>query len=294
MPHPIRSSLRTLSVAAGVGLLALSRTAMATVITLNPAASSPALTTGGASQFQADSAVISSYISANIKTNGSFTESGILPITAFGLSGTQFLPPGYLSQPGATPSYSLYLKFQASGTGVSGGNSAGSQSAFNTLNYFLYGDRGNDDGTLTVVTQPTGVAFSGNTSNDVVLGIGSLISGSSTLTANTSSTGPALIPAQTLLTTFAPTSTTNGFYTGPSKLALSLNPLSSALGTVTETQGASNSLNLLISGGSGSLLFGGASSPPPTNTTPVSEPSSFVLIGAGMLAALIARRKFTL
>jgi hypothetical protein len=293
MPNPVRSSLRTLSVAAGVGLLALSRTAMATVITLNPAASSPALTTSGSSQFQADSATVSSYISANIKANGSFTESGILPITAFGLSGTQVLPPGYLGQPGATPSYSLYLKFQASGTGVSGGNGAGSQSSFNTLNYFLYGDLGNDDGTLAVQAQPTGVAFSGSTSNDVILGIGSLISGSSTLTANTASTGPALIPAQTLLTTFTPTSTTNGFYTGPSKLALSLTPLSGALGTVTETQGANNSLNLLVSGGSGSLLFGGTSSPPPS-TTPVSEPSSFLLIGAGMLAALIARRKFTL
>ena len=294
MSYPVRSSLRTLSAAAGMGLLALSQPAMAAVITLNPAASPPTLTTSGSSQFTADGAITSSYTSVNIKANGNFTESGILPIAAFTLNGAQFLPPGYLGQPGAIPSYSLYLKFQASGAGLSGGNGAGAQSKFNSLNYFLYADPGNDDGTISVQGQPNGVAFSGNTGNDVILGIGTLISGSASLTANTAGTGPSLVPAANVLATFTPVATESGFFVGSGKLTLSFDTLSNALGTVTETQGANSSLNLLTSAGGGSLAFGGPSAAPPPSSTPVPEPSSLALVGAGMLAALIARRKLTL
>ena len=293
MPHPVRPSMRTLSAAAGMGLLALSWPAMATAVTLNPTASTPALTTSGNSQLTADGAIVSDYSSVNIKANGSFTESGILPITAFTLNGTQFLPPGYLGQSGAAPSYNLYLKFQASGTGLSGGNGAGSQGTFTSLNYFLYGDLGNDDGAISVQPQPSGVALSGNTGNDVILGIGTLISGSTSLTANTAATGPSLVPAQSLLATLTPVSAGSGFFAGSSKLTLSLAPLSNGLGTVTEASGTNGSLNLLISGGSGSLSFGGVSALPPSST-PVSEPSSLALVGGGMLAALIARRRLTL
>ena len=293
MPHSVRSSLRALGATAGMGLLALSWPVMAAAATLNPAASAPALTTSGNSQFTADGAIVSSYTSANIKANGSFTETGILPITAFTLNGTQFLPPGYLGQSGAAPSYNLYLKFQASGTGLSSGNGAGSQGTFNSLNYLLYGDLGNDDGTVSVQPQPTGVALSGNTGNDVILGLGTLISGTVSLTANTAATGPSLVPAQSLLATFTPVPSESGFFAGSGKLTLSLNPLSNGLGTVTESPGTNSSFNLLISGGSGGLSFGGGSALPPSSTN-VPEPSSLALIGAGMLAALIARRKLSL
>ena len=290
MLYPVRSSLRTLG-AAAVSFVALSGSAMATVVTLNPAASSPALTTSGSSQFSADGAIVADYVSANIKSNGNFTESGILPISAFTLNGAQFLPPGYLGQPGAAPSYNLYLKFQASGTGVSGGNGAGAQGTFNTLNYFLYADRGNDNGTLSVQTLPTGVAFSGNAGNDSILGIGSLISGSASLTANPDPNGPSLLPAASVLASFTPVSSQSGFFTNASKVTLSLDALSNGLGTVTETSGANSSLNLLVSGGSGSLTFGGPSSAP--SSTPVPEPASFALVGAGLLTALITRRRLS-
>ena len=67
MLYPVRSSLRTLG-AAAVSFVALSGSAMATVVTLNPAASSPALTTSGSSQFSADGAIVADYVSANIKS----------------------------------------------------------------------------------------------------------------------------------------------------------------------------------------------------------------------------------
>jgi hypothetical protein len=254
---------------------------MASPVTFNPAGSSPALSTN-APQFTADNATISDYSSISISPSGSFTETGILPITAFAQNNTGVFPAGFNSIAGANP-YSLYFTFTANGTLTS--NTAGSSGSFSSLTYSLYGNPGNNKGAITVA--PGSVTYAGGTAGDVLLGGGSLISGNASLTANNTNVGPAILPAANALVNFTPQSGQSGFFPSLTDLSLNLNAAFFNSGdVVTESGGGASPLDILIQGGGGDVGF--LTSGP---TPPVPEPASFAVLGAGLLGLLVARRQ---
>ena len=126
--------------------------AMADPFTFNPSASAPALSSAG--PFTADNIIFSQYSDINIAANGTFNESGILRVANFQSNGAALLPPGFAGTAGATP-YSLYFTF--SGTGTINGVAAGSTGTFTSLTANIFGDVGNDNGSINVTGGAGGV-----------------------------------------------------------------------------------------------------------------------------------------
>lgn len=252
--------------------------AHAAPITFDPSGAVPALS--NASSFTADNATVADYSAIGVQPSGSFTESGLLPITAFAMGGQNVTPAGFNNVRGANP-YGLYFSFN--GTGQLSGTGAGSQGNFSTLSFSLYGDPGLNNGGVTV--NSGGASFNGDTSGNVLLGSGSLLSGSAALNANTTGIGPALLPTANALVTFDPAAGEAGFFPGLTGMSLNLNAAFTNTGSVvTESGGGTSPLDILIDGGGGNATFLTASSPVP-------EPASFAVLAAGLLGLGIARRQ---
>lgn len=273
-----------IAAAAGIALLATAGTASAapTPFTLNPSLSNPALSNAG--PFTADTLIFSQYTNIDITSSGgpgTFAEKGILRVANFQNNGAVVLPPGFAGTTGANP-YGLYLSF--TGTGTINGVGPGAQGSFTSLSVSLVGDVGNDNGNLTVSS--AGAAFSGNTGNDVVLATGNLVTGTVGLTANSQGgTGASpVLPSAFALVQFTDAPGAGGFFVVPTTMQFNLDTAFTNDSSVTTYATTGTGVNLQIRAGAGN---GNITAVPAA----VPEPASLALIGAGLAAVSVIRRR---
>jgi len=254
-----------------------------TTFTWTPALAVPPLV--GGPIVNANNIIVSDFADIHINnTTGAFTENAVLDFTQFQNTGNPIAVAGF----GTT--FSLYVTISAAGTsgGVpASGSGTSTNGNFTSLTYTLWG---NPNGFPTV-TVPTGGApvITGNT-GAFALAFGSLINGTTTLTAPA---GGGFSPTANANLTFqactaagqdggACIGNESAFFTSPppGNINLVVGNFSSTTTVTTLTPGSPTSF-LDIRGGGGNL------------TIAVPEPSTLALLGSGLFAlgAFVRRRR---
>ncbi len=203
------------------------------------------------STITADTIDVTTYLRAVVQSNGNAAFNQILQITGFELNGHP------VAAPGLNSSYGLYFAI----------NGSNQFSTYTSLNISLMADPGDNDGTLSATV--SGFGFSNGTAGDFVLGSGTLLAASLALDASG-------VRHANYVETFASAPGEAGFFgiTSPGLQALLTTPAAN-FAALPQPDGITIDL---VNGGIGQVTF-----------TP--EPATMTLLGAGLVALLLTRRR---
>jgi hypothetical protein len=197
----------------------------------------------------------STYLHSAVYSNNSFALEWLMPVTGLQNNGQPVTPPGF------DKDYGLYLTIDASGIlGQTTPTPIATQ--FTSINVTLWADPKNDAGTASSTVE-NGAAFSGPTSNDIVLATGTMVSGMMSVDPTTGVR--TATDVETLTPTLQGTLLLDGSIKPGEQITENFTTQPDEFQVVTQANG--NSVDL-VNGGTAAVTFSNADGSPATISIP--------------------------